>query len=668
MVNEGDKKPEPTPTEPRRLLDGLLGLMPLRLAGWVTVVAAVFPGFFSDPHLLINFMDDHQFSNWEEADRISILGHGQLPLWNPYYCGGMVSAAAPESGVFSPDFLLRLIFGVSHGRRFALLLFLVLGMEGTYRLNRAIQGSAFSGIFAALIFTTCNRLLQTYLGMGWVNFFGFELVPWVLLAFIKGRESVPWRLVGALFLGWIALAAGTYTAPYTGIAVIFVTVALACASLARPQGRRWAELKASIFSGATIGIGALGLSFVKLLPMTLLMRQYPRTFTPLENNEPFGLLQQYWHVYAIVILLAFVALLFADFWARAWFAGAILFFTLAMGHFSDWAPASLMKKLPLLSGLRFPDRFMVMFHLFAVLGAARGLSHVEDLFSKIAVGIWSFIRKPKKRKPIENVLIPLSFTALAAAIVIHHGRPEIEDLLDHITIKPHTLFVFEPARPVVQEFKQHRGNRRDAHIFPVANMGTLYCFVGIPIPESAFLRGDLAQEEYPAEPSAAKVQRVKWTPHAITLKVEASKPTRVLVNQNYNPHWTVDVGTVVDDRGLLGIDVPAGTHELTVRYRDGTTYFALFVSLLTLGAMLYYLGKKGLVVGKERWHQYMAWGIPLNLIRAPEKDDEKKKSDEKKKADEKEEEEKEEEKDEEEKAEAEAEKEEEEKEEEEKPE
>src|SRR5688572_7950357 len=241
MVNDAEKKEPETKPEQRRLLDGLLGLMPLRLAGWVTVVATVFPGFFTDPHQLINFMDDHQFSNWEEADRISILGHGQLPLWNPYYCGGMVSAAAPESGVFAPDFLLRLIFGVSHGRRFALLLFLVLGMEGTYRLNRAIKGSAFSGIFAALIFTTCNRLLQTYLGMGWVNFFGFELVPWVLLCFIKGRDSVPWRLVGAMALGWIALAAGTYTAPYSAIAVIFLTIALVVASFTHEKKRRLAE-------------------------------------------------------------------------------------------------------------------------------------------------------------------------------------------------------------------------------------------------------------------------------------------------------------------------------------------------------------------------------------------------------------------------------------------
>lgn len=602
-VNEGER--------PKRLLDGLLGLMPLRLAIWIYAVTAILPGFLTDPYQLINYMDEHQFYNWEEADRISVVEHGQLPLWNPYYCGGMVSTAAPESGFFAPDYLLRLVFGVARGRHFALVLFVVLGMEGVYRICRTASGSAVSGIFAAVVFTTFNKLVHTYLGQGWVHFFGFELVPWVILGFIKGRESVPWRLIGAMALGWIVHAVGTYTAPYTGIAVIYLTVALGIASLARGKPR---ELIASLKCGATIGFGALGLGLVKLLPMMLVMRQYPRTFTPLETHEPISLLQGYWHPYAIVIVLALVALLFADFWARAFFGAAVLFFICAMGHFADWAPSMIMRKLPLLSGLRYPERFMVMFHLFAVLTAALGVSHLEDLVSKSLRWIWLTVRKPAVRKPLETLLVPVLVTAVASYAVVRFGRSELEPILASVHIKEHGLFTFEAPRPVVQPFAQARGNRRDAHIFPPANRGSLYCFVGIPLPESPLLRGDLAADEYPENPALATVERVKWTPQAITLKVEASAPARIFINQNYSPKWQTDVGQTVDVDRLLAIDVPRGSHVLTVRYRDWTTYLCLAISLATLIGMLVHLGKRARVLLRETYERYAAWGVPHALV------------------------------------------------------
>jgi hypothetical protein len=598
MVNQG----------PKRLFDGLFALTPLRLALWLYVVLLFLPGFLTDPYQLINYMDEHQFFNWEEADRISLVEHHQLPLWNPYYCGGMVSAAAPESGVFAPDYILRLVFGVARGRHFALVLFVVLGMEGIYRLCRATGGSGLSGVFAALLFSTFNKLLHTYLGQGWVHFFGFELAPWVILGFIKGQASVPWRLVGAMALAWIALAVGTYTAPYTGIAVMYLTVAMGIASLAKGKPR---EVLDSLKCGATISIGALVLALVKLLPMVVFMRQYPRTFTPLENNEPFALLQGYWQPYAVIVLLAFVALLFADFWGRAFFGGAVLFFVLAMGHFADWAPSMIMRKLPLISGLRFPDRFMVMFHLFAVLAAARGISHIEDLISRALSGIWQLIRKPQVRTPLEVLVVPLLATAIASYAIVRLGRPEAEAILQAVKVPAHATFSFEAPRKVIQPFAQARGNRRDAHIFPPANRGSLYCFVGIPIPESPLLRADLPAEEYPENPKIAKVERVEWTPQAIRLKVEASEPARIFVNQNYSPKWRTDVGITADVDRLLAIDVPAGSHVVTLRYRDWTTYICLAISLATLIWMLRYLARIGIVELRATYERYASWGVPL---------------------------------------------------------
>lgn len=610
MVNE-----KPTP----RFLDGVLALAPLRLAIWVATIGALFPAFFTNPHKLHHFMDDHQFYNWEQADRISILEFGQLPLWNPYYCGGIVSAAAPESGVFAPDYLLRLVYGVADGRRLALVLFLILGMEGTYRLARHCNASALASLFAALVFSTYNKLVQVWLGMGWVHFFGFELLPWVILGLVKGEKSVSWRIVGALALGWIALAAGTYTAPYTGIAVTFVTISMCTRHLSPWKPK---ELRATLAAaGTVIGGGAL-LAVAKLGPMMLVMRQYPRVFTPVEVNDKFTLLGQYWAAYGLVVLLAFVALLFRDFWARVFFLAACLFFVLAMGQFDDLAPATLMKKLPLVSGLRFPDRFTLMFHFFAVLAAALGVTHLEDLATRTVTRLWAWRRPPEKRLPAEAVLVPVVISAAVAFLVYRVGRGPTEAMLQTAKIPPYTMYTVDAPRPVDQPFKQHRGNRRDAHVFPEMARGSMYCFVGIPLPQSAKLRADLEEEEYAEDPSSATVKRQFWSPHEIRLEVDAKKPARILVNQNYNPHWRSDVGTVVDSDRLLAVDVPAGKHLVTLRYRDYTSYLFFAISLATFGFFAAHLGKRGRHHAKAALERWKAVGL-FTLEQDREKKDEK---------------------------------------------
>ena len=52
----------------------------------------------------------------------------------------------------------------------------------------------------------------------------------------------------------------------------------------------------------------------------------------------------------------------------------------------------------------------------------------------------------------------------------------------------------------------------------------------------------------------------------IDLEVELSRPARVYVNQNWHPGWRSNVGEAVSDEGLLAVDLPAGTHEVSLRF------------------------------------------------------------------------------------------------------
>ena len=108
-----------------RWTDRLANVTLLRLVVWIAIAVWVHQGVTADAFKVAEWMDDHQFYSWEETDRMTLLRWGQLPAWNPYWCGGTVGIAAPEDPFLGPDFLLRIFFGVANGRRLAIILLVV---------------------------------------------------------------------------------------------------------------------------------------------------------------------------------------------------------------------------------------------------------------------------------------------------------------------------------------------------------------------------------------------------------------------------------------------------------------------------------------------------------------------------------------------------------------
>lgn len=590
-----------------RWTDRLTSMTVVRLIVWVSVAAFVYQGILSDAFKLAEWMDDHQFYAWEDSDRMTLLRWGQLPAWNPYWCGGTPGIAAPEDSFLSPDFLLRLIFGVAHGRRLAIMLFLVAGMEGMYRLCRRLDASAVGSAFAAIVFATCDRYVS-FLHDGWVNFLGFELMPWVVLCFLNGMKSVRWRLLGGFFFAWIVLNAGTYPAPYTIVVLGFLTVVLTAQGAASRERRAWLQ---PWKSGATIGLVAFGLACGKLVPTTALLSQFPRHFTPVEQHGIPEIFTAFFVKYGVVLVLGLIAVVVADVAAGIFCGGALLAFGLAMGDFGPYAPFHLLKALPLFSQLRFPDRYAVVILFFVSVCAARGITRLEDALPALVRRMWRgwlALRKREQRAlPVEIAFVVVGLSAFLA----YKGlRPQLEAIVELVRIRPGSMMVQEPPRAYEQPFKQSRGNRRDAHIFPAANMGTIYCVAGNPLPQSARLRGDLPQEEYPADPTKATVTRKEWSPNKIELEVEAKEATTIFVNQNWAPQWRSSVGTVRNDEQLLAIDVPAGRHAMTIAYKDRLLVACLLVSLATLLGVGYVFGRGGwewLQAERVRWRTMPTW-------------------------------------------------------------
>ncbi|MBI2400146.1 MAG: hypothetical protein HYV23_03690, partial [Deltaproteobacteria bacterium] len=82
----------------------------------------------------------------------TIADFGQFPLWNPYYCGGNVMLAAPESNFLAPSFILALLFGEVVGVKLIIALYAVLGFLGMYLLSRVLGMARLSSLAPAVIF------------------------------------------------------------------------------------------------------------------------------------------------------------------------------------------------------------------------------------------------------------------------------------------------------------------------------------------------------------------------------------------------------------------------------------------------------------------------------------------------------------------------------------
>jgi hypothetical protein len=593
----------------KRFPDALMSVTLVRLTIWLVIAAFVYQGVLSDAFKLAEWMDDHQFYAWEESDRMTLLRWGQLPAWNPYWCGGTVGVAAPEDPFLGPDFLLRLIFGVAHGRRLAILLLVVMGFEGMYRLCRRLDSTAIASGFAAVAFGTCDRYVG-FIHDGWINFLGFELIPWVALCFLKGLESWRYRLLGGFFFAWIVLSAGTYPTPFTMLVVGYLTIAFSVRGLVKGEPGKRAWLTPWV-TALTIGLVGLALSFGKLVPTLAFLLQFPRVFTPVETLQVPGLFAGFYVKYAAVLVLALVGFVTADVAAGLFCGGFVLFFSLALGDFGAWSPFHLLKSLPIFSQLRFPDRYMVVVLFFAAVCASRGITRIEDSFPALVRGAWNRIRAWRKKEPRE---VPRELMWIAVALSTYGAywavRPRLEDIIEAVRIKPQQMYVQEAPRAFEQPFRQHRGNRRDAHIFPKINMGSIYCVAGNPLPESALLRADLPEEEYPVDPTKATVKRKSWSPNVIELEVDAKEATTIRVNQNWAREWRTDVGIVKSDEKLLAVDVPAGKYTLTLAYRDRALLACLLLSLFSLVAFVLVFARDGwrwLRDERARWQTMPTW-------------------------------------------------------------
>lgn len=585
----------------QRVSDRIFAFLGVRLALWLAVSFTLIPHLLTHPFEVTDHYDEHYFYAHDDAARISIVDYHQIPAWNPYYCGGIPLAANPQDGSLAPDFWLRLIYGTGPGRRLAVLLFLLLGMEGTYQLARRHAASGPAAAAGAVIFAASGRFFFM-LEFGWINMFGFQLLPWVVLGYENGFRSWRWRIVGGFALGWMLLAGGTYSTPYTVLVLAALTLYDTLRIIFRPaldpgDGIAWWR---PIWSAAGVGFFTALFSAAKFLPMLAVVSQHPRTIHNSYSNNfiqligsllvshtenPEGIAAE-GYIGLLVAALALFSLVLKDRGAVRFMTMVGVFFALGMGDQGKTSLWTMVRSLPLYSQLRDPQRFTMIISFFLALATALALTAIEDSPEKLVHSVVA--RFQTWRKKIVTDRLPL-FVRFACGLVGALAVASLGALACKILIlddRMHeTQFTQDAPLVAKQDFHQARGNRWDAQVWAPANRGTLQCFEETSFSQSSALRGDLQKEEFSTDP-ATTVDRISWSPNRIKVHVHAIAQTSITVNQNFASGWSSSEGKVASADGELTVtSIPAGDHDVELRYDDRALDFGIAISIFTtLGA------------------------------------------------------------------------------------
>jgi hypothetical protein len=563
----------------------------VRLAVFAIVALWATWPLLSSAGSLNGYRDSHPLVQYEESARRTIVEFGQLPLWDPYYCGGMDGLGTPQSRFASPTFLLTLVFGTLRAEPMVAFFMILLGLEGAYRYARSRGATNLGASLAAPMFAL-SGIFAVAPALGWYNFFGFELLPWAAFglrrAFAGSRAGLA---ICAGALAWMVGFGGTYPAPLAALWCAFEVIDWVVV-----HRRDRPKLLLAIGMGSATAALAIGLSAVKLWPVAQTLEMAPRIIGGTPGMSPTSVLRAIlgrihpdehgdFSVTGTFLVGGFTALAVGAGIGRRRSISLLL-----MGSAAVWLAAGFaakvslfaaLKQLPLYSTLRYPERFLILFALAASTVAALGIGRLQVIARKRTIGTL-----------LLTVAVGLLLANLGPLVANHHAAAKGRPMVAPPTNSP-------------GEFRQARGTRWALAYYGPMQKGCLSCYDAYPVPQSPLLRGDLPAEEYFEDPAAGTVIRKRWTPNEIELEVDAVRPARLLVNQNWHPGWHASEGTITSVRNLLAVDLPPGKRNVTLRFRPRPAIGGFFITLVALVALVW-------LVRRERRDKRAPWASSVN--------------------------------------------------------
>jgi hypothetical protein len=541
--------------------------------------------------------DGEYFQHMIEAAKASLVRYHELPLWNPYECGGAPLWDNPESFIASPIIFLstgldslatKTVWYVVHVAAGFVCMWLFVREE--FRLSRV------AAFLAATLWAFGVAHSSQYAG-GHDTLVAFLYLPLVLLLWRRAEHRTGAAVGLGVLFGWMFYESSTYPLPHA-------VLILAAETLTRAYPPR--RLIVIARAAAIVIVIALLLGSARLLPVLDQLTHHKRIIPEdvdhlarwstlrdmyLAKTHPLVTAgQQYvWGEYIayvgkIVLALATIGVLVSGVRNAWFFALAGFVFVLMLGKFAPYAPwAILQEHVPFFTAIRCSARFRLsLAAFFAVYGAFavdRVPVHVRRFFGRRFGGA--------------------SRVALVGLALI--GAGDVTSVASDVIA---SKFGNAPAQTVPASTRLYFGGAGLAAYIdqPRQNRGRVECGEHwIYTADAPVWQGDGFQAR--AFDDSATVERADRTQNTFTIAVTATRPTRVRVNSGYDRGWRTDVGTVTEERHLLVVDVPAGRHMIHLRYWPRGLTLGLWLSAIGVAIVVAFLFRAPI---GQRWQAFRA--------------------------------------------------------------
>lgn len=530
---------------------------------------------FSLPMILkwgfIGVGDWELFTTMAAVPAKTILHYHQFPFWNPYIGGGNILFAHPEVGIFSPFFLLVLVFGPVAGLKLYALAAYFMGFWGTFLLARRLGLSEISSYLVSFVYFG-SSYFGGHFGIGHIPFTHFCFLPWFLYFVMKSGDNWKYAFGSTLSIALIILGNGA-AIPLL-YALFFSVIFIALLSL---EERNLRYFKTFLFSTIT-GILLAG---VKFIPMYHYLSQNkwegrPNDFTPLNLILPAffsfdqfifrtAMAGQYWgwHEYSaylspLVLLLAIIGVIFAFKKSRLWLIIATFFFIFGLGHFSNYSLWNLIIHLPGFSSIRSPARaFQFVILAVAILGGY-GMDYLF-LRSKFAQGV----TKGLAVGFVGIILLTNFFINLPGLQTIGLKRPEGTDFSE--------------------SFSQEIGRKDNIYNQFLKNHGSLVAPWLSGYKESRGLitpLNDVLMEYLPE--GKLDVLKRNYTPNRVEYDIAPLQAGTIIFGIGYDEGWHADDGReLFENNGLIATKFEVNDRKIALYYRTPYFYLGLILTLFS---------------------------------------------------------------------------------------
>ncbi|MDP2749605.1 MAG: hypothetical protein Q8O89_02105 [Nanoarchaeota archaeon] len=552
----------------------------------------------------------------------SLVENHQVPLWDPFSCGGRPLISNPQAAFISPLSITILLFGEIIGLKLNMLFLMIFGGIGCYCLARELKIGKISALLVPLVFTF-SSYYSAYLVEGHYWNIVYGLFPFAFYFFVRAQKEIKFLIISGLLIAFMLFEGHSYGIAFSVLFLGIFSVLLTIKS----------KDKKPLLSFIFLAIIILFFVAVKIFPVMSYVIENPRNVASenqaaytlnlfwqgLTNSEQGAYDHQFpnqvagWFEYSmyiglivVIIFLIGCLLLFKRDWPLI--IACLIFIFLTFGQnliINFWG---LLQHLPVFSSMHHPTRFKIFVLLCIALISAKLLSKFEKLESI----------KISKKINIKNASTAIVILILALVAIslfrVSYGLSKEGFIIPPIDVKNEQFHYEEAAevsnpytkdKVIPQMYESTYGSK--SYINFLRGVGTKNCYDSVYVKrggeakiiwnstimnyqENPKYRGEVFFESDINENrlldkalNNAHIESMDFQGFVLVVD-KVSDSDMLILSQNYEKGWNAKGSmdnTVYERNGLIGVKVNENTTKIVLTYAPKSYIIGLWITIFS---------------------------------------------------------------------------------------